>query len=149
MRKIKTLAEKYGKNGEKGRRAEEFVSNTLTSWGWSVIDYDNNMNMQRKGCDLSVHNPTWQTPCTVDVKGNMRADGSFYVENDEKGWLRNPTKISDLIWHCNVDTGWMAWYNRKDMLLHLENNPSSNNLVLVKTHEGDAFITRMSVSFKV
>lgn len=143
MKNKLSLVEKFGSRGEKGLRAEEFVRETIRSWGWDVIDHNDDMNMQRKGCDLSIRKPTWYNFYTVDVKGNMNSDGSFFVETGKDGWLRNPVKCSHRIWHCNVDTGWMAWYSREDMFKYIKKiGRLSDGLVLIKPYEGKKFITR-------
>ena len=92
-----------------------FVAEAIRSWGWSVKDHENDHGMQISGVDLSIKKPTWHSYYTVDVKGNMRDDMSFYIETTPKGWLFNPKKNSNRVWHVNVHTGWMAWYDREKM----------------------------------
>lgn len=111
-----TLEEAFGEQGAYGREGELFVMNTISKWsGYSVFDLENDVSRQARGHDFLITKNTWKSKYSVDCKNNIRADGSFDIDTSMTGWLFNPKKDSDRIWHCNSRTGHMAWYGRKDM----------------------------------
>lgn len=111
-----TLEEAYGEQGAYGREGELFVMRAISSWsGYSVIDLEDNKEKQVRGHDFLIGKSTWKGKYSVDCKNNIKTDNSFDIDTSENGWLFNPKKDSDRIWHCNSRTGYMAWYGREDM----------------------------------
>ncbi|NBX49935.1 hypothetical protein EBT25_08330 [bacterium] len=139
-----TLGEAFGERGERGREAELWLFNVLAKfWKWEVIDHEGDINRQKKGHDLSIRAPHWKHFYTVDVKGNMRDDGSFFVETGKDGWLRKQGKTNDRVWHVNVRTGWMAWYDPKDMINYLrQTGRMEEGLLLINPTDCKRFISR-------
>lgn len=107
-----TLEEAFGASGAKGREGELFVMEAVSSWGWYVRDNETSYEEQVAGQDIWIKNPSWANYYSVDVKANLDKYGNFYV--NPKEWL-NPKKKNHRFWHVNVDTGWMAWYDRVQM----------------------------------
>ena len=109
-----------------GRAGEEAVLNEVKSWaGWETLDHEEDYALQLQGIDISVKKDTWSRFYTVDVKtGRSYLDeyGTIKLDLTESGWLLNPKKTSDRVWHVNLDTGWMAWYDRKDMIKYVKEN---------------------------
>lgn len=118
----KTAEEAYGKTGKQGFEGEVFVFNVIKSWGWECILHEDDKVLQMQGIDVEFKKPTWTYFYTADVKNNLRDDGIFFVEGGSYGWLFNTRKVSDRIWHCNPNTGWMAWYDREDMKKYIRSN---------------------------
>lgn len=110
-----TLAEAFGESGDKGEKGELFVKAVMESWGWEVKHHKEDFQKQISGQDLEFKSPRWYSWYTADVKHNLDDYGSFYVETEDNGWLFNDRKVSHRIWHCNENTGWMAWYDREAM----------------------------------
>ena len=111
----KTAGEAYGDTGIRGSIGERFVVDTIRSWGWDCDLFEEDCDKQIAGIDIEFKNPSWAKSYTADVKANIDGNGAFFVETGPKGWLFKPSKISDRIWHCNPDTGEMAWYGRAEM----------------------------------
>lgn len=110
-----TAAEAFGASGAKGDRGEQFMCEVYSSWGWEFEHFPSSFAHQVGGVDFSFRKPEWANFYTADIKSNLDQYGNFYVETNDDGWLFNPQKVSDRIWHVNPDTGWMAWYDRKEM----------------------------------
>lgn len=145
----KTTAEAFGDNEKVrlGRAGELAVLHEVSSWeGWEVLDHEQDYNLQLQGVDISIKKPTWQRFYTVDVKtGGSYLDsyGTIAVDVTEDGWLFNSKKTSDRIWHVNLNTGWMAWYDRKDMIKHIrENVKPGKSPYLIKTSLKLPFVYR-------
>jgi hypothetical protein len=111
----KTVEEAYGSSGKLGRKGEQWLANLLRGRGYEVIDYEESHRHQLQGIDLSIKNTDTSKQFTLDVKTNIKNDGTFFIEISETGWLLTDTKISDLIWHVNTFTGDIAWYTRAKM----------------------------------
>lgn len=111
----KTAEEAFGATGARGSIGEQFVADTLASWGWEVQLHEEDFGMQVSGIDITFRNPSWYRSYTADIKANLDEYGSFFVDTSSDGWLFKSGKTSDRIWHCNPDTGWMAWYGRFEM----------------------------------
>lgn len=138
-----TTEEAFGSSGKKGRVGELFVINTIRSWGWEVIDTESEKSLQLQGVDIIIKKPTWQNYYSVDVKNNMTDDGSFFIETAPDGWLFNKNKRSDRIWHCNPDTGWMAWYDRQRMQSFLITHRKFNiGILKINRFHKISFLTR-------
>lgn len=122
-----SLFDAFGEVGKKARLGEQFVMEAVKSWGWLVEDHESDIELQKAGHDISIKNPEkWSRFYSVDVKTNMDYVGTFFVESNEDGWLFNPKKTSDRIWHVNVETGWMAWYGRENMIKYIEQHNMKN-----------------------
>ena len=138
-----TLEGAFGEVGKLARGAELFVKEAIESWGWEVKDNESGFADQVAGRDLLIKKPTWANFYSIDVKANMNEFGVFNVESNENGWLFNPKKKSDRIWHVNQNTGWMAWYGRNEMKQYIINNSLTNTgLVRILPTQKLSFITR-------
>ena len=119
----KTAEEAFGNSGKMGREGELTVLKEVESWGWEVEDHEEDKALQVQGIDISIKKPTWNRFYTVDVKTGksyLSEYGVMKVDITPNGWLFSEKKTSDRIWHLNVETGWMAWYDRQDMKKHIE-----------------------------
>ena len=107
-----------------GRAGEVAVLTEVNSWpGWEALDHEESYELQLQGIDISVKKESWSRFYTVDVKtGRSYLDeyGTIKLDLAEDGWLMSPKKTSDRVWHVNLDTGWMAWYDRKDMIKYIK-----------------------------
>lgn len=127
----KTTAEAFGDNPnvQLGREGELAVLKEVSSWvGWQVLDHEEDYSLQLSGVDISVKKESWSRFYTVDVKtGRSYLDeyGTIKIDTKPDGWLFSPKKTSDRVWHVNLDTGWMAWYDRKDMIKYINENIQS------------------------
>lgn len=138
-----TLEEAFGASGARGREGELFLKKVIEGWGWEVIDNEEDKELQISGKDLMIKNPKWASFYSVDVKNNLDDRGSFYVDLSEKGWLFNPKKTSDRIWHVNPQTGWMCWYGRKEMQEYMKKEHGiKEELIKVTVYDKIPFITR-------
>lgn len=115
-----TAEEAYGVTGKKGKTAEDIHDDLMRQYGFEVLSYENNREMQELGIDSAIIFNEWYT--TTDVKGNWKPDGSFYVEADGDGWLIDIKKVSEFITHVNVYDGRMFCYRRVDMINHLSDH---------------------------
>lgn len=121
-----TLEEAYGPSGRKGREGELLLLEALAAAGFLTIDHESDFKLQKAGIDISVKKPSWARYYTVDVKtGNSYIDdyGTLKIDMCREGWLYNSTKTSDRIWHVNLNTGWSAFYDRKEMILYIKTLP--------------------------
>jgi hypothetical protein len=138
-----TAEEAFGPSGAKGDRGEQFLCSVFESWGWDYTLHPTSFNHQVGGVDITFRKPSWANTYTADVKANIDTYGSFFVETDDSGWLFNPRKVSDRIWHVNPDTGWMAWYGREEMMNFIESVGKRNTgLLKITTKDNLNFITR-------
>lgn len=112
-----------------GRAGEVAVLNEVKSWpGWQALDHEESYDLQLQGIDISVKKDSWSRFYTVDIKtGNSYLDkfGNIKIDVTPDGWLFSKKKTSDRIWHVNLDTGWMAWYDRNDMKKFIEEHMSN------------------------
>jgi len=138
-----TAAEAFGVSGLKGDRGEQFMCEVYDDWGWEYEQHPASFQHQVGGVDFSFRKPTWSNFYTCDVKANVDPFGNFFVETDDAGWLFNPKKRSDRIWHVNPDTGWMAWYGRADMKHYIMSIGMQNTgLLRISAKDKIDFITR-------
>lgn len=139
----KTAEEAFGETGARGTIGEHFVANTLTSWGWEVELYEEDFDMQVSGIDISFRNPKWARSYTADIKTNLDEYGNFFVDTSPNGWLFKSSKTSNRIWHCNPQTGWMAWYDRFEMQKYIISQGLENTgLYKIANRDKIDFITR-------
>jgi len=137
------LEEAFGEKGKKGTEGELFVKMVMESWQWKVDHYESEYDKQLSGKDLEFKNPKWHNKYSADVKHNITEYGAFYVETDDNGWLFNERKVSHRIWHCNKNTGWMAWYDREEMKnFIIENGLRNTGIFKIDTKMKLNFITR-------
>lgn len=140
-----TLEEAFGETGKRGAEGELWLAKVIgEQWGWEVQTFDDDYKRQVQGHDLAIRKPSWANFYTVDVKNNLDDYGSFCVETSAKGWLFNPKKTNDRVWHVNPRTGWMAWYGREDMI-HAVRRLGLYDTELLRIKPGDQrfnFITR-------
>lgn len=107
-----TTAQAFGNTPavRKGRAGELFVIDVLSSWGWDVVDYENDRSRQVKQIDVGFKSPNWFKYYTGSIKANMDDNGNIYVYED---WIYNTQ--ADRVFHCNPNTGWLCWYDTKVM----------------------------------
>ena len=110
-----TAEEAYGNTGKQGRSGELWLAAFLRNKNYNVEDCESSKENQLKGVDLTISGNSLFRSYTIDVKTNLQNDGTFFIETNERGWLFNPNKTSDCIWHVNPDTKNMIWYSRKKM----------------------------------
>ena len=136
----------FGASGAKGDRGEDFLMEVFSAWNWEATCHRglDSKSEQVKGVDITFKDPKWSNSYTCDVKANIHSTyGSFYVETDDSGWLFNRNKNSDRIWHVNPDTGWMAWYGRREMQQYIVSQGRCNTgLYRIDTNCRLSFITR-------
>jgi len=138
-----TAEEAFGHSGAKGHQGELFVVSIMKGWKWEVELFESDYDNQVSGVDIRFKSPSWFKSYTADVKANIDDYGSFFVDTDNKGWLFNPKKTSDRIWHCNPKTGWMVWYGRQEMKKFLVDNDLWNvGLYKITTNHNISCITR-------
>lgn len=143
----------FGKSGKRGDDGETFVTNVINSWsGWECINHRSDRSFQLAGIDIIFKKDTWKRSFSADVKNNIDRSGAFCVEIGGMGWLFNPRKTSDRIWHVNTDTGLMAWYDRRDMQTFVNNtklftffDSYGKLLVKITPSMGRDFIKRVTV----
>lgn len=119
----KTLEEKYGIKGEKGRDGELFFSNFYKRKGYTIQDNYDDVNLQTSGVDFVLKTP--KGVFTVDVKNNLIVNKDsleVVVEIIPDGWLFDPKKISNFISHVNTTFKVIATYRRTKMQQFLEYN---------------------------
>ena len=110
-----TAEEAYGKFGKQGRVGELWLAEFLRKQNFEVSDSESSKDNQVKGIDLTINSNSLARPYTIDVKTNLQNNGVFFIETSDSGWLLNPNKTSDCIWHVNPVTKEMAWYSRSKM----------------------------------
>lgn len=133
----------FGATGAKGDRGEAFMCKVFESWNWEFEHFPSSFSEQAKGVDFSFRDPSWSNSYTADIKANLNQYGEFFVETDDTGWLFNPKKVSDRIWHVNPETGWMAWYSRSDMKRYVQSKKLRNTgLLSVQVRDKLDFISR-------
>lgn len=121
-----TLEEAYGEAGKRGRDGELMLREALDKIGYETIDHESDFALQKAGIDISIKKPEWARFYTIDVKtGNSYIDmyGTIKIDLSRDGWLYNKSKKSDRIWHVNPDTGWSAFYDRKQMIAYIKTLP--------------------------
>jgi len=146
----KTAKERHGETGERGREGEELVIEYFTSKGFKVADKESDRKSQLSGVDLELY--TNAITYLIDVKANLRDDGSFAVEGGKNGWLFKKSK-SNLIIHINPRKQKIAMYNKDKMIEYLKPRGfpmSINQLYWVTENAKDAdFIRRISVGTSI
>lgn len=95
---------------KKGREGELFVLDMFRKWGWETVDHENDQYKQSQGIDISFRNPKWRYFYTCDVKATMNERGAFTVW---RHWLMKTR--AHRIFHVNVSSGRVAWYDVVDM----------------------------------
>lgn len=144
-----SLVEAFGDRGARGHRGELFVADAINSWGWEYRLFQSEYNEQISGIDIEFRSPKWSNFYTADIKANIDDFGGFCVETDDDGWLFNPEKKSHRIWHCNPDTGWMAWYDRAEMQSFIvAKNMRNTGLYKVTAKDRLRFVSRRNHEVK-
>lgn len=145
-----TSEEAFGASGAKGDRGEEFLMEVFASWGWRATRHQSSKTDQISGVDITFQKPTWLNSYTCDVKANLNDSGSFFVETNQYGWLFNPKKTSHRIWHVNPETGWMAWYDRREMQRYIVSRKlNTGKLVRFSIHDKLPFIKSQQATIVV
>lgn len=99
----------FGLTGKRGREGELYFAKTLETANIPFEEFEDNILMQTQGIDFKVYN------ITIDVKSNLRSDGSFFIEKYINGWLHCDKKTNDIIVHLNPHVEGCVWYNREEM----------------------------------
>ncbi len=115
----KTTAEAFGDTPavRKGRAGELFIIETLRSWGWDVIDYEENREKQTKDIDIEFKDPKWARYYNASIKSNMDEYGNIFIYSE---WIYKTH--TDRIFHCNPETGWLCWYDTGAMQRYFSDN---------------------------
>lgn len=116
----KTLEEKYGLPGKKGREGETFFKEFYEAKGYKVTDNYDNILLQAAGVDFAIE--IGRDLFTVDVKNNLTSDMQVVVEVKDDGWLFNPRKKSVFISHVNVMLKTVVTYRRHAMQRYINDN---------------------------
>jgi hypothetical protein len=133
-----TLDQAFGDtdNIKKGKLAEKWYYMYALAIYPTVIDNSTDKDKQLAGKDIEFGKPTWKRLYSTDVKGNMNEDGTFLIENNSIGWLRNPSKTSDRICHICTTNGKAVEYGRPEMIEYLDNvDGRKTEMVLMSTDE--------------
>ncbi|NDC22707.1 MAG: hypothetical protein EBZ49_01070 [Proteobacteria bacterium] len=142
-----TLVEAFGEGVLKARQAEQMVAEAFRKWGYEVFNRESDLQCQKRGIDIEIRKPDWKYFYSIDVKANMDSYGSFYIETLDSGWLFSKSKTSDRICHVCVDSGWIAWYGRSDMIRWLrENNLNNKGLYHMTPRTKLDFITKRKIT---
>lgn len=127
-----TTAEAFGNSDSvrKGYKAE------IMYYKYALPIYDrvehcpSDKQKQLEGCDIVLFRKHWSRPYTVDVKGNLTKDGTFFVDCSETGGILDPRKTNDRICHVDVDSGWAFEYDRNHMSRYCRKAGLSGRLAL-------------------
>ena len=119
-RLTKSLEEKYGAKGKKGRDGELFFKKFYERKGYILYDKNDNVFAQVSGVDFIIKTP--DEAYTVDVKCNVKYPSEIAVEINNNGWLFNPKKISTFISHVSPENGMLLTYRRSRMQKFIEDN---------------------------
>lgn len=110
------LTKKFGLAGEIGSKGEIWFYNHLINTYDSVYDYRKDMMWQMFGVDFAITRNNWSRFFLLDVKTNLKDDGTFFLELDNGknnklniGWLF--TSKSDRIVHINLNKEEFIWYD--------------------------------------
>lgn len=118
----KTTEEAFGADNilvKRGKEAEEEYFNWAKRYYQVAISHEEDREKQNQGIDFTIQKAGWKSPRTVEIKSNLKKK-SFYIDNRDDGWLRNPNKISDRIVHIDLKNGWAADYRRDEMIKFLD-----------------------------
>ena len=132
-----TAAERHGAKAIKGRVGEDFFIEAYKALGWDVIDKEGDFKHQISGVDVVIEKG--DKKYGVDVKNNMKDDGTIVVEIQDDGWLFKPCKIAKYISHVNPTTKMIATYTRakmqqfvKEEFKHLRNKGKKEIVFIAK-----------------
>ena len=128
----KSLEEKYGLRGKKGRKGELFFKDFYERKGYIVHDKNDSIFLQTAGIDFIIE--SHGNKYTVDVKCNLKVEEEdlfVVVEIQSNGWLFNKRKTSQYISHVNVDYQILVTYNRKKMQSYIMERYADSNLEIV------------------
>lgn len=109
----KTLQEKYGADGAKGKEGENFFRAFYEAKGYDVVDNNEDILLQAAGVDFYIK--VDDNIYTVDVKNNLTIHDEVVVEIQPDGWLFNPKKKSMFISHVDAINGKIVTYKRSKM----------------------------------
>lgn len=128
---FKTAAGRHGQKGAKGDIGELFFVEACRAKGWNVIHHGEDRSKQLAGIDVEILRADGVLD-GIDVKSNLKADNSFAVEVDDRGWLFNPRKKSLFICHVNINTQMLARYRRGTMQDYIRKGIKTGTLKAVK-----------------
>ena len=141
---FKNAAGRHGQKGAKGDAGELFFVEACRSKGWTVIHHGEDRTKLLAGFDVEILRADGVLD-GIDVKSNLKADNSFAVEINDKGWLFNPRKKSSVICHVNIDTQMLARYRRNAMQNYIRKGLetgalkaveyNNNNLIWIKLED--------------
>ena len=117
-----TAEEAFGPKGKKGKAGEQWFVDLYRKLGFIVEWYESDIDVQNKGIDCIVTHPSFDFGAKIDVKNNLKADGSFFIEVLDDGWLFNPEFITEYYCHVNSDTCTVVTYSRKKMQEYITKN---------------------------
>jgi hypothetical protein len=133
-----TLEQKFGKVGALGAKGEELFYQYAIRTYDEVYWYQNDMKQQVKGVDFKFKKLAWQFLYSADIKANMKGKfingkyyGTFVVEANNHGWIKNPKKTSNRIIHLDIENLFYLEYSRDVMKSYLAN--TDDKLVFFNT----------------
>lgn len=142
---MSNLIEKFGKDGIKGSLGEIWFYNHLLETYDQVIDYRDDSIWQMFGIDFAIKKEKWSRYFLLDVKTNLRSDGTFFLEVDggrgcrKMGWFL--ASKADRIVHLNVEEEKFLWYDlpemREYMLFHKDKISLSKDKKVIILNEND------------
>ena len=142
----KTAAEAFGVTGDKGDKGELFFVEAYKAAGWKVLYNGSDKVNQLKGIDVVLIDKEGNS-YTVDIKNNLKPDGSFYVETNTDGWLYNPRYENYFVSHVNPKTKTVVSYVRQVMQKYIQDirEQSINGLIRLNANELN-FVTCKKIS---
>jgi len=120
LTKVETFSET--KKMTKKQESVLFVANAFEGWEYDVKIHESNLYSQKHGIDVEIKKHDWKNYYSIEAIPNMNKFGTFYVETTPDGWLRSTTKTSDRVCHVCLETKWIAWYSRTEMIKWLRDN---------------------------
>jgi hypothetical protein len=137
----KTAAKAFGATGAKGDKGELFFVEAYKAKGWNVLHYNSDKVNQLKGIDVVLIDKDG-SEYTIDIKNNLKPDGTFYVEINQDGWLFNSKYENNFVSHVNLKTRTVVSYIRQAMQNYIQETYKQTNIDLVCLNANDLnFVT--------
>jgi len=130
-----SLTDRFGKEGSKGQRGEDWLHTILKSYGYEVTDYGSNVEHQKRGYDFSIKKPNWLREYYLDCKNNLFVDSEYHfkieIEDHGKlGWFFSSR--ADRIYHVSTYANSYLMYDLNEMRQLVVNALLKNDTSLFK-----------------
>lgn len=116
---MNNLFEKFGQAGLKGSIGEKWFFKHLKETYDEVQDYREDYIWQMFGVDFGIKRKNWSRFFLLDVKTNLKDNGTFYIELDAGRWKSKIgwffTSRADRIVHVNPEKEHFIWYDLSEM----------------------------------